>query len=220
MPRIEDYRSVLEHRLAAAGWTVAEQPEPDPWWIASVWMLRSLWHPRDFTLFLVFLVDPQAPSGAPPASVVWAVAAAPFIPRERGVQWPALLPLGRRWERELDDFITSLFVDSRRQRRTEARRLEALGPCGIINGMRSDELRSAALALSREERAKLAQDLIRSLDDSRDEDVDAAWVQEVTRRAREVADGTVQPVDWEIARERIARRLRERRGETEAPSRG
>ena len=89
-----------------------------------------------------------------------------------------------------------------------------------MTSMRSDELRSAALALSREERAKLAQDLIRSLDDSRDEDVDAAWVQEITRRAREIADGTVQPVDWEVARERIASRLRERRGENKAPSRG
>jgi hypothetical protein len=87
---------------------VAEGPEADQWWIAAVWTIRSIWHPRDFELFLIFLVDPQAPFGAPPASVAWAVAAAPVVPRERDAQWSALLQLGRRWERDLDAFITTL----------------------------------------------------------------------------------------------------------------
>ena len=84
--------------------------------------------------------------------------------------------------------------------------------------MGSDKLRTAALALPRDDRAKLAQDLIRSLDESADVDLEAAWLSEVTRRANEVADGTVQAVDWEIARERIARRLRERRHAAEDSS--
>jgi hypothetical protein len=50
-----------------------------------------------------------------------------------------------------------------------------------------------------------------SLDDPADPDVEKAWTQEIERRARELADESVQPVDWEVARERIARRLRERR---------
>ena len=85
--------------------------------------------------------------------------------------------------------------------------------------MSSDELRSAALALPRDERAKLAEELIRSLDESADGDVEAAWVSEVTRRAREIADGAVEAVDWDVAKERITRRLRERR-ENQTPSRG
>lgn len=79
--------------------------------------------------------------------------------------------------------------------------------------MSSDELRSAVLALPREERAELAEELIRSLDEAREEGVEAAWVREITRRAREVAEGSVQPVDWDQARARITRRLKERRGE-------
>jgi putative addiction module component (TIGR02574 family) len=84
--------------------------------------------------------------------------------------------------------------------------------------MSSDQLRATALALPREERAELARELLSSLDEA-GEDVDAAWAAEITRRARELADGTVEPVDWEVARERIARRLRERR-EASAASRG
>jgi putative addiction module component (TIGR02574 family) len=85
--------------------------------------------------------------------------------------------------------------------------------------MRSDDLRTAALALSRDDRAELAQDLIRSLDEAGDMDLETVWLGEITRRAREVADGSVQAVDWEIARERIARRLRERRNAAQASSR-
>ena len=77
--------------------------------------------------------------------------------------------------------------------------------------MSIDELRNAALTLPRQERAKLAHELLRSLDEPFDSDVDAAWVAELEQRTRELADGSVEAVDWEIARERIARRLRERR---------
>jgi putative addiction module component (TIGR02574 family) len=77
----------------------------------------------------------------------------------------------------------------------------------------SDELLSAVLALPRAERAKLAQDLLRSLDESQDADLDAVWAVEIARRAREVSVGTVKPVDLEVARERIANRLKARRAQ-------
>ena len=77
--------------------------------------------------------------------------------------------------------------------------------------MSSDELLHAALQLSAKERAKLAQDLLRSLSEPADTDADAAWISEIERRARELDDGSVEAVDWSSARERIARRLRERR---------
>ena len=80
-----------------------------------------------------------------------------------------------------------------------------------MKAMRTDDLRDAALGLAVNERAKLAHDLLRSLDGSPDRDVDAAWIREIEQRARELADGSVQPVDWHVARERIACRLRERR---------
>jgi putative addiction module component (TIGR02574 family) len=76
--------------------------------------------------------------------------------------------------------------------------------------MSSDELREAALTLPPSERAKLAHDLLRSLDGPADLDVDAAWVREVERRATELADGSVEPIPWDEARERILQRLRSR----------
>jgi putative addiction module component (TIGR02574 family) len=85
--------------------------------------------------------------------------------------------------------------------------------------MSSDELRIAALALPPEDRAKLAQELLRSLDEPAEADIETAWLSEIARRASEVADGSVQAVDWEIARERIANRLRDRRNAAQNSSR-
>jgi putative addiction module component (TIGR02574 family) len=90
-------------------------------------------------------------------------------------------------------------------------------PAVSFTKMTSDDLKAAALALPRDKRAQLAEDLLRSLD--RDPLADDVWTREVARRAREVADGTVQPVDWDVARERIARRLEDRRREAAASSR-
>jgi putative addiction module component (TIGR02574 family) len=77
--------------------------------------------------------------------------------------------------------------------------------------MSKDELREAALRLPREQRADLARTLLRSLEEGSDADAASAWVEELTRRAHEVADGTAKLVDWETARERIAARLKARR---------
>ena len=77
--------------------------------------------------------------------------------------------------------------------------------------MSADELREAALSLPAGDRATLARELLRSLHGPAEAGVEAAWLAQIERRARELADGTVEPVDWEVARERIARRLRERR---------
>jgi len=85
--------------------------------------------------------------------------------------------------------------------------------------MSSDELRIAALALPPEDRAKLAQELLRSLDEPGEAGIETAWLTEISRRASEVADGSVQAVDWEVARERIASRLRDRRNATQNSSR-
>mgnify|MGYP001059523383 CR=1 FL=1 len=77
--------------------------------------------------------------------------------------------------------------------------------------MSPKDILPAALALPTRERAELAHELLRSLHEPDNEGVEAAWVEEITRRAREVADGTAKLVDWNDARERIFRRLKERR---------
>jgi putative addiction module component (TIGR02574 family) len=70
------------------------------------------------------------------------------------------------------------------------------------------KVRDAALSLPLEARARLVDDLLRSLDDADEIDPaehDAAWGAEISERLREVADGEVTPVPWSKARRRIAR---------------
>lgn len=76
--------------------------------------------------------------------------------------------------------------------------------------MSTDELLAEALRLSRRERARVAQELLSSLEEA-DDDVAAAWAEELKRRSREVADGRVQTVPWETARAEILRELEQRR---------
>jgi putative addiction module component (TIGR02574 family) len=62
------------------------------------------------------------------------------------------------------------------------------------------ELLKKALALPVSERADLAGSLIESLDDTRDESVEAAWDEEVARRMADIDSGGVKPVSLEEAR--------------------
>ena len=59
------------------------------------------------------------------------------------------------------------------------------------------ELLQKALALPESERAELAGNLMSSLDATVDQDLDAAWQQEVVRRLHEVQSGEVEIVSWE-----------------------
>jgi putative addiction module component (TIGR02574 family) len=61
----------------------------------------------------------------------------------------------------------------------------------------AQEMLQKALALPENERAELAGNLISSLDATVDQDVDAAWQQEVVRRLHEVQSGKVATIPWE-----------------------
>ena len=76
--------------------------------------------------------------------------------------------------------------------------------------MSTDELLAEALRLSRAERARVAEELLSSLEEP-DEEVAAAWARELEKRSREVAEGRVQTVDWETARTQILKELEQRR---------
>ncbi|MFL5408491.1 MAG: addiction module protein [Myxococcales bacterium] len=72
--------------------------------------------------------------------------------------------------------------------------------------MSSDEdtdVFSAALALPRDERARLAHDLLASLSEGEDPDAATYWVAEIERRAQEVKEGTAEFEDWEVVRARL-----------------
>ncbi len=62
---------------------------------------------------------------------------------------------------------------------------------------------SEALDLPQEARAALAASLIGSLDEEVDEDAEAAWEVEVTKRLEEMRSGSVPPIPWSEARRRI-----------------
>ncbi len=74
-------------------------------------------------------------------------------------------------------------------------------------GTDPEALRDAALALSEAERAKLARDLIASLDGPADNDVAEAWDIELCRRINEVEAGKAQLLDVEDVLPRIRARI-------------
>lgn len=64
-----------------------------------------------------------------------------------------------------------------------------------------------ALRLPTQERAKLAAELIASLDGPADADMEAAWAAEIERRAAKVLSGESQGTPWEEVRKRIEREI-------------
>jgi len=66
-----------------------------------------------------------------------------------------------------------------------------------------------ALRLPVADRAEVAVELLASLDGDADRDAEAAWAEEVERRARRARDGVSTGVDWQIVRERVQTRLEE-----------
>lgn len=68
---------------------------------------------------------------------------------------------------------------------------------------RADTILGTALALPPDERAWLASELIASLNEGEDADVEAAWAVEIERRIAEVESGKAKTSSWEEARARI-----------------
>lgn len=84
--------------------------------------------------------------------------------------------------------------------------------------MTRKELHDQAMALPPDERARLAHQIIASLDGPADKEAAEAWVREIERRVREVKNGSVKLVGWKDARSRILKRLSARKRFT--PARG
>jgi len=62
-------------------------------------------------------------------------------------------------------------------------------------------------SLSVSERADLAGSLIESLEDLKDQSVEAAWDEEVARRMSDIDSGKTKPISLEDARRRLASAL-------------
>jgi len=72
------------------------------------------------------------------------------------------------------------------------------------------QLLEDALKLGSQERADLAAELIESLDPETDEDAEAAWAEEITRRAARARSGEDPGRPWAEVRERVERGLAKR----------
>jgi putative addiction module component (TIGR02574 family) len=66
-----------------------------------------------------------------------------------------------------------------------------------------EQLLSLALELPAEQCAELAGQLIQSLDPTVDDDVEAAWSDEIRRRLERLDAGLAQTIPWDEARRRI-----------------
>ena len=66
-----------------------------------------------------------------------------------------------------------------------------------------------ALTLPVEERAELASSLIDSLDSATDEDVEAAWQEEISRRMADLRSGRTTTIPWEEVRKKARAILHE-----------
>ena len=69
-----------------------------------------------------------------------------------------------------------------------------------------NEIFGAALALPPKLRARLAEQLLKSLDAVQQAEIDAAWAKEVEQRVQEIEQGTVQL----LSGEQVMRELRSR----------
>ena len=76
--------------------------------------------------------------------------------------------------------------------------------------MSTDELLAQALRLTRVERARVAEGLLSSLEES-DDEVATAWATELERRSQEIAEGRVQTTSWDAVRAEILKELELRR---------
>ncbi|MFP5284582.1 MAG: addiction module protein [Thermoanaerobaculia bacterium] len=75
------------------------------------------------------------------------------------------------------------------------------------NTPQHQDLLEQVLRLSVNERAEFASEVLASLDGEADPGAEAAWAEEIERRAIRVLSGESQGEDWDEVRERIAREL-------------
>lgn len=72
----------------------------------------------------------------------------------------------------------------------------------------ADDLLRTALGHDPSDRAEIAASLIASLDPRQDEDVDAAWAEEIKRRVEQIDEGDVQLISSDEVMQSMRERLR------------
>jgi putative addiction module component (TIGR02574 family) len=70
------------------------------------------------------------------------------------------------------------------------------------------KLLKAVLRLPAKERAAVAQSLIKSLDERVDPDSEAAWMDEIARRVKDVDEGKTKLIPWTDVRRKLYRKIK------------
>jgi len=68
-----------------------------------------------------------------------------------------------------------------------------------------DDIIDLALRQPEKERARIAEIMISSLEDSVDKNIELAWQEEVTRRLKEIDSGAATCIPWEEVRDKLRR---------------
>jgi hypothetical protein len=71
---------------------------------------------------------------------------------------------------------------------------------------REKQVLSDALQLTAKQRARVAAQLLASIDGEKEAGADEAWTREVERRARRVLEGRAKGADWPVVRDRLRRK--------------
>jgi putative addiction module component (TIGR02574 family) len=82
--------------------------------------------------------------------------------------------------------------------------------------MTTEDLLAQVLHLPRHERARVAEQLLCSLEEQEGH-VACAWAHELERRSREIAEGEAQTVEWQTARAEVLKELARRRAGRTSP---
>jgi len=71
------------------------------------------------------------------------------------------------------------------------------------------EIRKEIQALGAEDKEALLRDLILDLEESLDEDIERAWIEEAHRRLKQLDDGSIEPIPAEEVFKRVRAQLTE-----------
>ncbi len=77
--------------------------------------------------------------------------------------------------------------------------------------MTFEKILSSALLLSPVEREALVDHLLASLADANQREIDAAWAEEVERRARAIDEGKAELIDGELVMEKLRARFKSKK---------
>lgn len=63
----------LKELFGKYGWELVESQVPVNFWVAEIWLLKSLWSPTDCYVFIEFEVDPMCEERKNKEQHVWAI---------------------------------------------------------------------------------------------------------------------------------------------------